>query len=77
MRMRRRRWAHLGVLAALFLVLSAPAATLAAEREEPKPPYDVSGFPRKKVWVPWVFGFAFAGACVAIAFKNPHRTHMD
>jgi len=64
---------RLGVLVVLLLVtLASPA--LAKDDDEKLPPYDVDGMAHGKMWVPWVFAFLFAGGCLALAFKNPHRS---
>jgi hypothetical protein len=62
-----------------MLVAYAPPAQ--AQRssgdDEPLPPFDVPGLTHTKQWVPWVVAFLFAGVTIAIAFKNPHRSHLD
>jgi len=45
--------------------------------DNPQPPYDVPALERKKIIVPWVFAFLFAAATIAVAMKNPHRSHLD
>jgi len=76
MKPRRGRWLRLAALSMTCLcLLAAPA--WAKEEGERQPPYDVPGIEHHKIWVPWIFAFLFAGACIAIAFKNPHRTHLD
>jgi hypothetical protein len=68
---RRRRWLA-GAIVALACSTAAPAET-----EEPQPPWDVPAMKQTKVWVPWVVAFLFAAGCVLVAFKNPHRSHLD
>lgn len=60
----------------LSLALFNPPV-LAQDDEEKLPPYDVSGLKHERQWVPWVAAFLFAAAVIGIAFKNPHRTHLD
>lgn len=67
------RW---GARVACAVLTAAP--TLAQEKKEDLPPWDVQSLERGGYdWIPWVFAFLFAAAVVAIAFKNPHRTHLD
>ena len=70
-----RRWLWQGGLIALSLLNTATA--WAAADEERLPPYDVSGLEHHKIWVPWIFAFLFAVACVLVGIKNPRRTHLD
>lgn len=75
----RRRWRNrLLIAAATVLLATAPAsAQRRSDDAEKLPPYDVDGLEHRKQWVPWVAAFLLAGAVVAIAFKNPHRSHLD
>lgn len=74
----RRRSTFLGraVCVATSLMLCASPA-FAQEEEEKQPPFDVTGLKHERQWVPWVAAFLFAAAVIGIAFKNPHRTHLD
>ncbi len=56
-------------------LLSVPA--WAQKADEKLPPFDVQGLEHKRVWVPWVFASLFVLLTVAIAFKNPRRSHQD
>ena len=69
----------LGLTLIFFLLATSLASPAFArgEDDEDRPPYDVQGLPHKRVWVPWVFAFLFAAACVAAAFKNPHRVSTE
>jgi hypothetical protein len=71
----RSRWL-LGLVTALA-ALAPPALAQRSGDEEPQPPFDVQGLSHTRQWVPWVMAFLFAGATIAIAFKNPHRSHLD
>jgi hypothetical protein len=76
MTLQQRRFLSLGLLVVFLLaILSTPA--LAKDKEEKLPPYDVDGMDQGKMWVPWVFAFLFAGGCIAVAFKNPHRSAIE
>ncbi|MFQ5805081.1 MAG: hypothetical protein ACE5I3_01385 [Phycisphaerae bacterium] len=74
--MKRRRSSFVRLaLVATFLLASFTSPALAQRKgEEPLPPYDVKGLPHTKVWIPWVFAFLFVAGCLAVAFKNPHRS---
>lgn len=76
--MRRRSRRRLAILS-LILILGFSAAPAAAQRkkDQGKRWYDVPALPQKKHWAPWIVAFLFAAGCVLIAFKNPHRTHLD
>jgi hypothetical protein len=76
MKLQRSNVFRLGLLAVLLLGMLANPA-LAREEEERLPPYDVNGMAHGKMWVPWVFAFLFSGGCMAIAFKNPHRSATE
>ena len=65
------------LVAALICVILASAALAQKGDEEKLPPFDVPGLKHTKQWVPWVVAFLFAAGCVAVAFKNPHRSHLD
>lgn len=71
-----KTWMHKAMTLLISGALAAPALAQ-KPAEELHEPYDVPGLPHSRIWIPWVFAFAFAGACIAIAFKNPHRTHLD
>lgn len=71
---------RLTIAAMLAGLLIAPAALAQRTKksDEPKlPPYDVPGVKHGKQWAPWVAAFLFTGACLLVAFKNPHRSHLD
>lgn len=77
MRLRRNFLPRLALLI-LFVLSMCASPALARDRDVEKlPPYDVSGLPHKKVWVPWVFAFLFTAGCIAVAFKNPHRASTE
>ena len=66
---------RLGLLTMLLLATFA-SPVMAADDERP-PPYDVDGLAPGDLWIPWVFALVFAGGCLVVAFKNPHRTSTE
>lgn len=58
-------------------LLFAVSPSLAQKKEQTEGPWDVSPMEEGYRWVPWVFAFLFAAGCLGMAFKNPHRTHLD
>lgn len=73
---RRSALVRLGLVLAVVLVQFAPA-TLAADDDKDKPWLDVPALEWKKPVFQWLFGSGFVALCLGIAFKNPHRTHLD
>lgn len=71
------RWGVLSAFSLALLTSPAFAQKKKGDDEERLPPYDVAGLNHSKQIVPWVAAFLFACAVLAIAFKNPHRTHLD
>jgi len=76
MELGRRAVAVSLVVIVLAVSLAGPAFGR-GDDEEKLPPYDVQGIEHKRIWVPWVFAFLFAAACIAAAFKNPHRVSTE
>ncbi len=66
---------------AMAAVLVAGALTAPARAEEPdERPFEEPGLSyakRSAPYIQWATGAFFIAACVAAAFKNPHRSHMD
>jgi len=58
-------------------IASVPAAKAQSQDEAEGPWYDVPALPPEKPWLQWVVGTVFGLACLAMALKNPHRTHLD
>jgi hypothetical protein len=74
----RLNWlARIGVISLVFLASFASPAYAKKGDDEKLPPYDVTGLEHERVWVPWVFAFVFMAGCLAIAFKNPHRSTTE
>ncbi len=78
MRMLRSRRGRRAAAAGLGLFFAAsPAWSQSKKEENPQPPWDVAPMPRERPWVQWVFAFLFIAGVTAMAFKNPHRSHLD
>lgn len=69
-----RRWRG---LATVLIGLSFLASPVFAQDEEEKPFFDVQVKPLVKPYAAWGVGVLFVIAILAIAFKNPARTHLD
>ena len=73
----RRSVRRLAAAGLLLLMSTAPAAAQAKKTDTPEPPWDVAAMPRERAWVQWVFAFLFVAGVAGLAFKNPHRSHLD
>lgn len=74
-----RNWRRWGVVLAVVLALVASPA-MAQEYdpyEDDSPYFDVPVMPLKKPYLPWLTAALLAAGCLFIAFKNPHRSHLD
>lgn len=69
------RWMRLAVAFALIAMMFVPTA--AAQSKKDPPFYDVPAITHQKPYIQWIVGAAFGIGCVLIAFKNPHRSHLD
>lgn len=77
--MRRRpfRFFRLGVVGIIGLaLLTAPAL---AQEEKPAPFREpgISFKTEQKPYIEWIAGTLIVLACLIVAFKNPHRSHLD
>jgi drug/metabolite transporter (DMT)-like permease len=63
-------------LALIVVALLLSVRTFAADGDD-VPWMDVPALPFQKPWVQWLFGAGFVILCLPIAFKNPHRSHLD
>ncbi len=70
------RLLRLGLLI-VFMLATFASPAMAKKGDEKLPPYDVDGISHGKIWVQWVFAFLFVSSCMAIAFKNPHRSSIE
>ena len=61
-------------IAALALVLCAAVPALA---DDAGPYYDVPVQELQSPYIQWIFLALFTVLTMLVAFKNPHRTHMD
>jgi hypothetical protein len=74
-RFRRLLTGALGSLALVSVVAAPPAL---AQDDDDAPYFDVSPtLAPVSPWKQWVAAGLFAAGVLAIAFKNPHRTHLD
>lgn len=73
----RRSLRRLAAAGLVLLLSAAPAFAQAKKGDPQEPPWDVSAMPRERAWVQWVFAFLFVAGVAGLAFKNPHRSHLD
>jgi len=79
MRLRPRKLFRLGFAAVVLAALLAVPARAANDDEEEKVfrepgiQYVEEGRP----YIQWISAVLMAAACLFIAFKNPHRSHLD
>lgn len=75
---RRNRLASLILLTAFSLAgFAAPALGARGDDGGKLPPYDVSGMPHQRIWIPWIFAFVFFAGSIGVGLKNPHRTYVE
>ncbi|MGD8450704.1 MAG: hypothetical protein PVJ57_02700 [Phycisphaerae bacterium] len=70
-------WSRFFRLAAALLVLLIVVAEPAFAQDDEPPYVDVPVMEFTKPWLQWLFGVGFIAVCMLIAFKNPHRSHLD
>jgi hypothetical protein len=70
-----RRLALVALTALIFLAGPARAAEEPAEKPFEEP--GISYLERRDPYIEWIAGAVLAAACISVAFKNPHRTHLD
>jgi hypothetical protein len=75
---RSLRWLPHALAVGLLIAWLAPLAR--AAEGEPERPFEEPGITymqRGETYVQWIAGSLFIAACMLIAFKNPHRSHLD
>lgn len=75
--MRRRPLTWFRLAAAGVVSLALLAAPVRAEDEKPFQEPGIAFAEREKPYIQWLAGILIVAACLLIAFKNPHRTHLD
>lgn len=73
---RRGHWFRLGLLP-VVLVAALWVAPVRAQDGAPFREPGISYLEEKGPYIEWGFGALIVIACLLIAFKNPHRSHMD
>lgn len=75
--LRSRTVRRFAFAAATALALFAAPARAAEEADKPFEEPGISYLERKDPYIQWVAGALLTAACLFVAFKNPHRTHLD
>ena len=70
-----RRFAFAALTALALLACPARAAEEPADKPFEEP--GIAYLERRDPYIEWIAGAVLAAACVFVAFKNPHRTHLD
>jgi hypothetical protein len=71
------RIGRLACVAVTFLVFLVAPARAEEPAEKPFEEPGVSYEQRRDPYVEWIAGTLLGLACVFVAFKNPHRSHLD
>jgi hypothetical protein len=77
MRLRLSKLARLGAAALTALALFAAPALAQEKEEKPFEEPGIAFLPRSDPYIQWIAGTVIVAACLFVAFKNPHRTHLD
>lgn len=77
MRSRLSRWARLGVVVVTVLALLPMPARAQEKEEKPFEEPGITLMQRSDPYIQWIAGTVIIAACLFVAFKNPHRTHLD
>ena len=74
-----RRWRLLrqAWVALVALILLAVPARAEDQPEKPFEEPGISYLERKTPYTQWIAGGLLLAACLFVAFKNPHRSHLD
>ncbi len=68
---------RIGLICVVTLALFAPPAMAADDDDGRYREPNISYLEFRKPYIEWIAGTLIIIACVLIAFKNPHRTHLD
>jgi hypothetical protein len=77
MRLRSSKLARLGAVVITALALFATPALAQEKEEKPFEEPGIAFLPRSDPYIQWIAGTVIVAACLFVAFKNPHRTHLD
>ncbi len=73
---RVRTWLFVGAMS--VCVLASPTALADDDDDDRAKNWaEVSLLERKKPLYQWLAGCVFIVGCLAVAFKHPHRSHLD
>ncbi len=73
----RSSWVRWGVCVALVVMCLAVPALAQQSDDADKPWLDVPALEFHKPYIQWIVGTLFVAGCLLVAFKNPHRSHLD
>ena len=72
------RWARIAAVGvAVAALFTAPAQASSDDEKITWRETGISYAEEHSPWLAWCLGSLFAVLCIAMAFKNPHRTHLD
>ena len=75
-RLRRiARWGSVALTVLVLFVVPARAAEEPADKPFEEP--GISYITRRDPYIEWIAGTLIILACLFVACKNPHRTHLD
>ncbi len=80
--MMRSRWfglSRLGVVGVVLVSLLAGSPVVRAQDQEEKPYHEpgIIFIEDRKPYIEWIAGTLIILVCLLVAFKNPHRSHLD
>jgi hypothetical protein len=70
-----KRWASVALTVLALFCVPARAADEPADKPFEEP--GISYVARREPYIEWIAGTLIIVACLFVAFKNPHRTHLD
>jgi hypothetical protein len=77
MRVHWQRWIRFGLAGVLALALLGPPAVAQDDEDQRFREPGINYMAFREPYIEWIFGAAIIVACLAVAFKNPHRSHLD